>query len=170
MFCRGKSCLVTCLGKLFSGQDGGILLYTYYCLSTYIKTGGGACKDVSVDDIKVKPQIKTQFYLLLQLSFQSHWVATAAARASVHALRSVFGVQLLSVVHYCHAHAAFEIIFTLILKTLTAPPPHPPPVVLTFPLPQTKEGVTSHSLARSRGGISWRCFTGQMQMVALCQK
>lgn len=54
------------------------------CLHTYTKTGDGACKEVSINGIKVKFLcLKNGFLLLLQIVFQGHWIATAAVSAGL---------------------------------------------------------------------------------------
>lgn len=103
MFCRWKSCLVTCLGKLFSGQDGGILLYIYMCvcLHTYTKTGGGACKEVPINGIKVK-------WVLSSVANDVSRPLDRHCRCFCRfSLQRRPCVQHLSVVHCCHILTAF---------------------------------------------------------------
>lgn len=94
MFCRWKSCLVTCLGKLFSGQDGGILLYIYIYVCVCIHT-------LRQEVVHVRKFLSmalrlSGFCLLLQMMFQGHWIATAAVSVgSLFNADLVFSIYLL---------------------------------------------------------------------------
>lgn len=105
--CADESLALWPVWASYSQAKMEVYYYIYMCLHTYTKTGGGACKEVSINGIKVK-------FLCLK-----KWVSSSVANCVWRPLDrncSCFCwfslqrrpcVQHLSVVHCCHILTAF---------------------------------------------------------------
>lgn len=103
-----KSCLVTCLGKLFSGQDGGILLYIYMCvcIHTLRQEVVHVRKFLSMA-LRLSSCVWKNVFLSSVANDVSRPLDRHCSCFCRFSLQRRPCVQHLSVAHYCHILTAF---------------------------------------------------------------